>query len=382
MFRDKTTFVIGAGASAEFGLPVGSKLAKRIRDSAVLKPSAISKDWVIGDKFFLENLIEKYGQGEKFKACLAALTTINEGIYTATSIDAFIHRHRGNQYIKELGKALIALEIAKAERASDMRMDGVPGIDGTLDKEELEDKWIGHFFRTLSDGVENPRHLGREINIICFNYDRCIEHYLIEAIHKAYRIERNAAKEIVDDINIIHPYGTLGRVPYQQGGYGDRMLAFGPDLERSFRLFTVSENIRTYAEQTHKEKEVKSIHDAICDCKSLIFLGFGFNNQNLDLLRIRTLKEYPDPTPRNIYTTGVGIFEQANDTLRRRILDLFVERDMHDRWSNRVHIENGQGCKELFKIHGMNFSSFVQHIVNGDSVASTAGERLSYVGED
>jgi hypothetical protein len=381
MFRDKTTFVIGAGASAEFGLPVGSGLAKNIRNSALLRPNVDGTDWAMGDKDFAEKVAAEYRDNLRRRECLAALRAINEGIYTATSIDAFIHRHQSNVYIQQMGKALIAWEIAKAERVSNMRMHGELGRDGaSLDKEELEDKWIGHFFRILSDGVSDPQSLGYGVSIICFNYDRCIEYYLIEAIHKAYRIDRAEAKDIVNRLNIIHPYGTLGRVPYQTGGWGDRMLEFGPDP--NFDPFTVGQNIRTYTEQMHKEDEVSAIHEAIYTCNNLIFLGFGFNNQNLDLLRIRTLPNYLNPKPRNIYTTGVGIYPQVNDTLTRRILDLFVDRKKHEEWKTRVHIENGQGCKELFSIHGMNFSSFIQHVVNGDQMASVKGERLSRVGED
>lgn len=36
-FREKTTFVIGAGASAEFGLPVGSGLAAEIKKTAMFE---------------------------------------------------------------------------------------------------------------------------------------------------------------------------------------------------------------------------------------------------------------------------------------------------------------------------------------------------------
>lgn len=382
MFRDKTTFVIGAGASAEFNLPVGSGLANNIKASALLRLDDYREKNRIADDFFCDAVTMKFRTPAERKPYLDALKAINEGIYTAVSIDAFIHRNRGSTFITEMGKALIALEIAKAERGSLMHMSRREEQSGTLDRKELEDTWIGPFFRTMADGVEDPAQLGKGVTIICFNYDRCIEFYLREAIHKAYRVERRIAQDIVDKMNIIHPYGTLGKLPWNFSGVGDGKLHFGPELDSYFELFEVGQNIRTYTEQAHDAEEVKKIHDAMFDCQNLIFLGFGFNNQNLDLLRIRSLNNYLNPALRNIYTTGVGIYPQANDTVTRRILDLYLDRDKHVWWKDRVHIENHQGCKELFSIHGMNFSSFTQHVIDAsEPISLRSGDGL-YVGAD
>lgn len=53
MFRDKTTFVIGADASAEFGMPVGWELAKLIKASALIK--GFNTIPTSGDRFFVES---------------------------------------------------------------------------------------------------------------------------------------------------------------------------------------------------------------------------------------------------------------------------------------------------------------------------------------
>lgn len=372
MIRENTTFVIGAGASAEFNLPVGSGLAKNIKRSAFLPRSSRSQE-VPGDEYFCEMAFQGCQTQDDRKVVRAALDAIHKGIYTSVSIDAFIHRNHSDKMIERMGKALIALEIAKAEAGSLMHIGrGREHLEST-DRDKLEDTWISHFFRMLTDGIDDPKRIGDNLSIICFNYDRCIEFYLRESIINAYRVERQVAHDIVQSLNIIHPYGTLGELTLDGYGAGKGLLAFGPELDRATGLLNIAENIRTYTQQAHDVDKVERIHEAIADCKNLVFLGFGFNNQNLDLLRVKHTFS-GDAFPKNIYSTGYGLYQQVDATLKRRILDLFMDEKDHRGWLNRVHIEYGMGCKELFRIHDMNLTSFTQRVVVIDD---EYGERRS-----
>jgi len=49
------------------------------------------------------------------------------------------------------------------------------------------------------------------ISIICFNYDRCIEHYLYSALVAHYGITKPAAAKIMGKLRIHHPYGVISR---------------------------------------------------------------------------------------------------------------------------------------------------------------------------
>jgi hypothetical protein len=370
MFREKTTFVIGAGASAEFGMPVGWELAKLIKASALI--TNFNAMQANKDRFFVDTLKRICRDNAEQIACLNAAKIIHQGIHTAVSIDAFIDRFSGNEKIAQVGKMLIALEIAKAEAECSMSekywslFEKYPNIARQNKSQKQltnpDDTWIGSFFRILCDGISDPNELGKNISIICFNYDRCIEHYLKTQIAAAYNITATQAHRIVkDNFNIIHPYGTLGDLPIREFDTTEGVLAFGAELDGMFDLEKVSRSIRTYTEQQHEKQTLARMHQAVANCQILTFLGFGFNNQNLDLLRVAHLDGNDRLGRRQIYSSGLGIARQVETTLKRRILHLIWENghrtNGHD---TRTHIEFDQSCTELFKTHNMNFSSFTR----------------------
>ena len=369
MFRQDTTFVIGAGASYEFGLPVGSELARRIKKSALIKnPDA--RDPIYGDEFFYRTFKRLYpGDHSEHEAALEALDTIHKGMHTAVSIDAFIHRFRKDLMIARMGKMLIALEIIKAENESKLERDRwaqLTEISGKVKVPPPDDVWIGQFLRILLDGITDPQDIGREVNIICFNYDRCIEHYLSLSIAAAFRLSPAEAHEIVERMNIIHPYGTLGELAMMEAVAGnDGKLPFAAPLSIIPRLEDIAKNIRTYTEQTHDPETVEKIHRAMANNVVLVFLGFGFNNQNLDLLRVKGLPGDYRVTPRNIYATGVGIASQVEGTIERRVYNLFVDGYKHEFWKGRMHTEFGLSCSDLLNRHNLNFTSFTERYVTG-----------------
>lgn len=375
MFRHGTTFVIGAGASAEFGLPVGSQLANLIRRSAKLENLTSRTNQEIGDNAFYETIRRLWPHSADRAKPQKAARDIHEGIHTAVSIDAFIDRFSGDNDIALIGKMLIALEIAKAERQSSMWPENWNKLAEDVSLRILnerqirltnpDDTWIGQFFRILCDGVHDPKLLGKAITIICFNYDRCIEYYLRKQISAAYRITLAEAHEIVLNMNIIHPYGTLGELAMNDSGYGDGKMGFGAGIDQYNRLEEIAKNIRTYTEQQHKPGMIKKIHDAIGECNVLVFLGFGFNNQNLDLLRVKEFGTEYTNLPKPVYASGKGISSQVSNTLRRRIGNLFADYSPQAQiWKENVHIEFGQTCGELFETHNMNLSSFVERYVD------------------
>ncbi|MFC7066074.1 hypothetical protein [Brucella rhizosphaerae] len=360
MFRDKTTFVIGAGASAEFGLPVGSQLAQQIRETCKLE---YERNY--GSRIANEDFAHAVTQGwPEFRGELIykALQRIHTAIDTSVSIDAFIHRNRNDKVLVEMGKALIAWNIASAEANSRMRTEGyIPGMIETFNRSEITDTWIGKFTRILFDGVTDARELSKQVRIICFNYDRCIEYYLIESIMVAFDTSRKDAAEIVSEIEIIHPYGYLGKVPEDLRAAQDDECAFGRPVSYDFPLRKVSSRIRTYTEQTQDIALVKRIHSAINSARNLVFLGFGFNNQNLDLMRVMGGLATASDEPKNIYASGKGIAGEVEETLKRRITNIYSHYDFQTRKSyyDKINVCFDKTCGQLFDTHQMNLQKFI-----------------------
>ncbi|MCQ1779115.1 hypothetical protein NOJ05_18075 [Neorhizobium galegae] len=368
MFRDKTTFVIGAGASAEFGMPVGAELAKRIQASARME-DILTAYPTVGDEFFFRTFRRLWANAVDQALPSLAVRNIHEGIHTAVSIDAFIDRFSKSEEMSLTGKMLIALEIAKAERESSLLpfyWDRMRENPASLQRNNYgtplknpDDTWIGQFFRILCDGVSNPDELGQNINIICFNYDRCVEHYLMTQISAAYRVPVNVARDIVERLPITHVYGDLGKLPTIGGNSGEDYLPFAPDLDDTVQLEKIAERIHTYTEQLHERDTLSRIHDAMVNANVLVFLGFGFNNQNLNLLRVSQRQDTALINKRTFFSSGHGITSAVESTLKRRISHLFWNnQNQLDLHRNRIQIEFGKTCSELFTIHAMNLSKF------------------------
>ena len=60
---------------------------------------------------------------------------------------------------------------------------------------------------------ENVSQIFDNVSFIVFNYDRCIEHFLLFVLQNAYGIsDREAGKILVEKLRIIHPYGVVGDI--------------------------------------------------------------------------------------------------------------------------------------------------------------------------
>jgi len=128
---------------------------------------------------------------------------------------------------------------------------------------------------------EDLRDLFDGISVVCFNYDRCIQHFLIHALVPLYSIKKEEAEDVVSSLEIYHPYGTVGELQTilkpQGTPFGDRV-----DGETLLRL---SNGIRTFNEQVDDAESLNALKAKIADAETLVFLGFGYHEQNMDLLQ-------------------------------------------------------------------------------------------------
>lgn len=340
MFRDNTVFIIGAGASHEFGLPVGEALMKTIQINCRFR----TDHWTIleGIEPIYKCIVNRYTKDDdKIDARLLGMAEINRAIDHAGSIDEFINRHTGDEVIAEVGKIQIAYAILEAERRS--KLATTPLGTATSSPSQLSDTWINSFTRMLFDGVRNSDvdNVGSNITIICFNYDRCIEMYLEHAIMNAFRdVSPDRARQIVARINIIHPYGSLG---------GLNEHPFGSDVSPQ-RLRQMSDNIVTWSESRASERAPKIQH-AMANASTIVFLGFAFAPQNMRLLTVD--KGFDEPEQEvETFATAYGYNPVINERLKTKILDLYSPNDFTIN-SERVHIQYEMKCAEFLRAHSM-----------------------------
>jgi hypothetical protein len=342
MFRQRTLFIVGAGASAEFGLPVGPALAAKISERLDIKYSRWSEESASGDLDLFEKIQRRWpNEGRKYQQ---AAWQIRDGVRLSSSIDDFLDVHATNEYIKRVGKSAIVKTILEYERRSLLYVDQ-SNIYNKLSLRPLEESWLIKFMRMLSRGVppEKIDVIFDNVAFIVFNYDRCIEQFLFNALQLQYSVDRKQAGSLVKKLDIIHPYGAVGDLPMEvQGGvqFGGRYS----EVDEDYTL--LSEAIRTYTEQIEDESELESIRSQIERASNIVFLGFAFHDQNIALLKPR------NPVKRkNIYGTAFGMSENDVSVVSSQ-LSRFFDDPGRATFQSHTHISQQHKCSELFDFYG------------------------------
>jgi hypothetical protein len=142
----KTVFVIGAGASKEVNLPVGSELKKQIVDALNFQGGGVNEirrviDWVClpsnsDTTIDMKDLTLK----DLYEAC----SLMRGAMPLAISIDNFIDAHANNKGIKFCGKLCIAHTILKTEESSSLFVD--PQKSEKINFYAVENTHVQHFF--------------------------------------------------------------------------------------------------------------------------------------------------------------------------------------------------------------------------------------------
>ena len=344
MFRSKTLFVVGAGASKEAGLPTGKELRETIAEKLDLRFDAgrrlksgdphifAALEWHVSEA---KRQHRPGGNGDQvgLDAYLRAGWHISEAMPQALSIDNFIDAQQDRQ-VELCGKLAIVRSILEAENHSQLHFD--PRSGSNLDHKALEPTWYNSFMQILAEGYQRDRidRLLENISLISFNYDRCIEHYLFYALQNYYRISEAEVAELLHSLEIHHPYGVVGDLPWQRGG----SVPFGLECSPS-DLLTISQRVKTFTERVDDLEMVEKMCDAMHKAEVVVFLGFGFHPQNMELI-----KPPMNSNVLRVFATGKGISGSDCAVVEQQIRDHF------DKLEHRfqVHLGANLTCSELF----------------------------------
>lgn len=271
----KTTIILGAGASMSYGYPSGSDLLALIKSK----------------------LKENYVKNKEILDLLSLARPF--------SVDSFLNN---NPDFSTILKPLIGRIICACE-----------GKQSKL--QNIEDDWIRYFFHLNKIGFENYR-------FITFNYDRCLEYNLyglIKGNHPKMSPEEIRLK--VQSLNIVHVHG---RVPYlEEELLTDEeylIIPYAGIVKKSkerpkCRTFVddfneyCNERILTVYEKKQDGLNLKFIDDNLKWAERIIFLGFGYLEENMDILNIR-----PNRYKGGVWGTSFGLGKvQINDLSARGI---------------------------------------------------------------
>jgi hypothetical protein len=340
MLSVPTVIVIGAGAGTDIGMPLGSKLSQELADRLNIAFD-MSNNMKSGNVELYEwvKRVAK-DRNEPANQWRAAARMVAAGIDYTRSIDAYLYTHKSNERVKVCGKLAIAQTILQYEKDSAVFVNAA---NEWKDKEAVLSSWMPALFHILQDGIVADENLDQFFNNLCivnFNYDRCIDQFFHKALCDLYQIGHAEAYKVLTTLKIYHPYGSVGAL----SGQGVRQVEFGATDYGD--LIGVSNEIRTFNEKVEERDDLNAMRKRIATADTIIFLGFHFHQQNMELLMPAAKK----PWKRNIsvYATALGRSASDEHVIANQIAPMFAA----DGWSLTTRIHRSFDCKNLFKEYG------------------------------
>jgi len=161
MIRTPTVFVLGAGASAEYGLPLGSDLVQLIVD-------AVGETGVLRKPLSICGVLE------------SKLEIFAEKLHRANlvSIDAFLEKN--SPEFVGIGKLCIGLSILFREQDAKRKLLESPPSDHWL-------KYVWNIMRAETNAASFSEN---KVIFVTFNYDRLVEHYFDGVLTHAFHLQR------------------------------------------------------------------------------------------------------------------------------------------------------------------------------------------------
>ncbi len=257
MITIPTVLVLGAGASKPFGFPLGAELKNEV----------------------CELLSDKVGRLNEFKKVAACIlpdlasraAVLREALAFSglASVDSFLE-HRVE--FLDIGKAAIAYTLIKYEG------------EGRLFPSRERD-WYRYLFQRIWTNFDDFGE--NELAVVNFNYDRSLEHYLFKALSNSSGRRPLEVAAKLREIPIVHVYGSLGRLPWQEGDQPSR--AYDPSTTES-ALRAAVDNLSIIHEGSSRENLI-SAQSLLEKAEQIIFLGFGYHPLNLERLGFQQVTE-------------------------------------------------------------------------------------------
>ena len=158
-----------------------------------------------------------------------------------------------------------------------------------------------------------------------------------------YGLNDNDVKELLSPLRVIHPYGQVGYLPWQENGAN---TAFGGG-DYGNQLLSHARQIKTFTERVEDKETLKEMRQLVQESETIVFLGFAFHRQNMMLIKPE------NPTrAKQVFATAKGISDSDSDVVRKSVYDL-LEKKSKD---TKLEFRNKLTCYGLFNEYWRNFS--------------------------
>ena len=336
MLEKNITLIVGAGASADLGLPVGEALKFEI--SKWLYHQLDKLDRNLMPPAFEKIFAESSGQSQIY----GKLKFIAENVKRAASIDNFLDNNRTDEELVKIGKLAIASIIS-------MREDLCPISETELRHKSWEDDgnyFLSRFLRMVVSGhtADNVAQSLSKIRFIIFNYDRCVERYIDLWLSNNFGVSFNEL--IKTHIEFVHVYGELGNY-FDMNRFSLRTNPVGkhPTVHARSTLMQneqiemppVATRLKIFTEQENSITAMQ-IDNCIATTDVLVFLGFAFEPQNMKLLSLKNANPIS-----SVFATAYGVSKSDRDEIDAMLRKKFCGKGRPVLISNK-----DQKCKDLF----------------------------------
>lgn len=292
MLRTRTTLIVGAGASAELQFPTNAELLARIIQGYDFK-RANSETSTRDGQLLLRNIYKLAERlNKKVGDVAAAAERLRNACRLGRSIDTVLEQYDHDPLVVACGKLAITFFMGQAESRSNLK--DAPRVEGELPLQgKIAEYWIYQLGQLITSGVPRSK-IGQtleQLTIINFNYDRSVEHFLPYALVMAYGIELKEAQQVIaEKLDIVHPHGSIGRLPWQKGEAPQAEWG----VEQPWNIHAIAAQLKSLNERSTDRNALRDIRLSVASAKRLVFLGFGFQPQNIDLLFENTLSHNPE----------------------------------------------------------------------------------------
>lgn len=298
MMTTPTVFVLGAGASADFGFPVGYGLLQNVIDfrrDIPLRRYVLDAGWSAQD-------VDQFCEALYYSA--------------DASIDAFLEKRPD---FMGVGKGCMAASLAACEQTPTIIRDPQNGIH-----------WMKYLFRRMQ-GQSFEDFANNTVSFVTFNFDRVLEHFLCTALQNSWGLSEEDAGQILAKIPIVHLHGQMGLLPWQAT---TNVRPFNAALDGN-TLRVAADGIKVVHEGVEdRKKQFDEAKALIAKAQRVYFLGVGASNVNMDRLDVLGLAEH------KAFATERGLTQAE-----------FGE--VSNRYGHRLSFKRGFDCQQMI-------SNFVQ----------------------
>lgn len=336
MLKSKTLLIVGAGASKEAALPIGIELMPAILKSVKIEFQAHwspKMEDELRRALKVQETTRNRDLNNEIHHYANAYRAMAEGLKLSISIDNYLDAHRDDHYIQVLGKIGIVMAILQAESRSHLSIND----KNECDVSRVSQTWYAELFKIMNEGVPSTSldRFFSKLEIISFNYDRCIEHFFERALRSYYGVDADKAAGVASKLRIYHPYGRVGALPWQMP---NQSTQFGSMEAHAAEIIRLAAQIKTFTERQDDDELVRRMKQAVESAETIVFLGFAFHPQNLELIA-------PNQAARakRVFASAYGMSKSDIDTTREEIAGWLQRPD------ERIHVEIASlTCSQLF----------------------------------